>query len=265
MTVDVESILSVTARELKTRPRGERHDPAVGRPVAARDRRDHQAPPPGDVDRRQAADARAATSCASTTREQRASTRPTTTTTIDGAMTRRPGRAQGRRCGRRADRGVGLQAQHGPDVGGALPRGPSADRRGSRRAARAVDRRGVDAAHRAACSGARSRRRGSSASAASTTRPRPASGRWCRACSASASCNWISTARDAFEEAQARSSSRAATRASKLIAERIAGLTQLAQVGAHLLESMLEGEAIDSAAAQDGRRAGQRLGTKNES
>jgi DNA-binding transcriptional regulator GbsR (MarR family) len=31
-----------------------------------------------------------------------------------------------------------------------------------------------------------------------------------------------------------------------LIAKRIAGLTQLAQVGAHLLETMLEGESIDS-------------------
>ena len=35
-------------------------------------------------------------------------------------------------------------------------------------------------------------------------------------------------------------------RARKLIAERVAGLIQLAQVGAHLLETMLEGEAIDS-------------------
>jgi DNA-binding transcriptional regulator GbsR (MarR family) len=32
----------------------------------------------------------------------------------------------------------------------------------------------------------------------------------------------------------------------RLIAERIAGLTQLAQVGASLLETMLEGEAVDS-------------------
>ena len=31
-----------------------------------------------------------------------------------------------------------------------------------------------------------------------------------------------------------------------LIAGRIAGLTQLAEVGAHLLETMLEGAAIDS-------------------
>ena len=44
ITVDVESILSVTARELKTGREASVHDPAVGRPVAARDRRDHHAP-----------------------------------------------------------------------------------------------------------------------------------------------------------------------------------------------------------------------------
>ena len=32
----------------------------------------------------------------------------------------------------------------------------------------------------------------------------------------------------------------------KLIADRIASLTQLAQVGAHLLEAMLEGESVDA-------------------
>ena len=46
---------------------------------------------------------------------------------------------------------------------------------------------------------------------------------------------------------RARSSQRRRrTRARKLIAERIAGLVQLAQVGAHLLEAVLEGEAIDA-------------------
>jgi len=56
---------------------------------------------------------------------------------------------------------------------------------------------------------------------------------------------WIHSARDAFGDAQkklepARDSRR------KLIAERIANLSQLAQVGAHLLESILEGESIDA-------------------
>jgi DNA-binding transcriptional regulator GbsR (MarR family) len=54
--------------------------------------------------------------------------------------------------------------------------------------------------------------------------------------------NWIKQARDQFEEAKAEV--RPGNR--KLIAERIASLTNLAQVGAQLLESMLEGEAIDS-------------------
>ncbi|MEO8549062.1 MAG: MarR family transcriptional regulator [Kofleriaceae bacterium] len=54
--------------------------------------------------------------------------------------------------------------------------------------------------------------------------------------------NWIKQARDQFEEA--KSEVRPGNR--KLIAERIASLTNLAQVGAQLLESMLEGEAIDS-------------------
>ncbi|HTR54888.1 MAG TPA: MarR family transcriptional regulator [Kofleriaceae bacterium] len=58
---------------------------------------------------------------------------------------------------------------------------------------------------------------------------------------------WIHTARDAFERAQ-RDLPAAGTRDSrkKLIAERVAGLVQLSQVGAHLLESVLEGEAVDS-------------------
>ena len=60
---------------------------------------------------------------------------------------------------------------------------------------------------------------------------------------------WIQTAREAFEAADkelapAPRGQHDARRA--LIAERIAGLTQLAQVGSHLLESMLEGEAVDS-------------------
>ncbi|HEY0250060.1 MAG TPA: MarR family transcriptional regulator [Kofleriaceae bacterium] len=53
--------------------------------------------------------------------------------------------------------------------------------------------------------------------------------------------NWIKSARDQFEEARDE-----VRPASKLIAERIASLTNLAQVGATLLEQMLEGEAIDS-------------------
>lgn len=54
--------------------------------------------------------------------------------------------------------------------------------------------------------------------------------------------NWIKQARDQFEEA--RNEVRPGNR--KIIAERIASLTNLAQVGAQLLESMLEGEAVDS-------------------
>jgi DNA-binding transcriptional regulator GbsR (MarR family) len=57
--------------------------------------------------------------------------------------------------------------------------------------------------------------------------------------------NWIKQARDAFEEAKGEAPPGNDPR-KKLIAERIASLTNLAQVGANLLESMLEGEAIDS-------------------
>jgi DNA-binding transcriptional regulator GbsR (MarR family) len=57
--------------------------------------------------------------------------------------------------------------------------------------------------------------------------------------------NWIKQARDAFEEAKAEAPPGKDAR-KKLIAERIASLTNLAQVGANLLESMLEGEAVDS-------------------
>jgi HTH-type transcriptional regulator, glycine betaine synthesis regulator len=57
--------------------------------------------------------------------------------------------------------------------------------------------------------------------------------------------NWIKSAADAFEDAkrEVRPSTDARR---KLIAERIASLTNLAQVGSNLLEQMLEGEAIDS-------------------
>ena len=53
--------------------------------------------------------------------------------------------------------------------------------------------------------------------------------------------NWIKQARDQFEEAKGE-----VRPGKKLIAERIASLTNLAQVGATLLEQMLEGEAVDS-------------------
>jgi DNA-binding transcriptional regulator GbsR (MarR family) len=56
---------------------------------------------------------------------------------------------------------------------------------------------------------------------------------------------WIRTAREAFavagKELQAGDDER-----HRLIASRVAGLTELAEVGAHLLETMLEGEAVDS-------------------
>lgn len=56
---------------------------------------------------------------------------------------------------------------------------------------------------------------------------------------------WIQTAREEFESADKElEPGRDARRT--LIASRIAGLVQLAQVGSHLLESMLEGEAVDS-------------------
>ncbi|MBV8761422.1 MAG: MarR family transcriptional regulator [Deltaproteobacteria bacterium] len=57
--------------------------------------------------------------------------------------------------------------------------------------------------------------------------------------------HWIRTALESFTEAQDQLEvGRDARR--KLIAERVAGLVQLGQVGAHLLQTMLEGEAIDS-------------------
>jgi DNA-binding transcriptional regulator GbsR (MarR family) len=57
--------------------------------------------------------------------------------------------------------------------------------------------------------------------------------------------HWIRTASEAFESAGTDAVTGSDERR-QLIASRIAGLTQLAQVGAHLLESMLEGEAVDS-------------------
>jgi DNA-binding transcriptional regulator GbsR (MarR family) len=57
--------------------------------------------------------------------------------------------------------------------------------------------------------------------------------------------NWIKTALEAFESAgKELGGVRDARR--KLIAERIASLTELARVGAHLLEAVLEGESVDA-------------------
>jgi DNA-binding transcriptional regulator GbsR (MarR family) len=58
---------------------------------------------------------------------------------------------------------------------------------------------------------------------------------------------WIRTAHEAFAQAGAQLRDQdGEDQRHQLIAGRIAGLTQLAAVGAHLLETMLEGEAIDS-------------------
>lgn len=64
---------------------------------------------------------------------------------------------------------------------------------------------------------------------------------------------WIRTAHEAFAEAgrELEAGNQAGTAAGddarhQLIASRVAGLTQLAEVGAHLLETMLQGEAVDS-------------------
>lgn len=56
---------------------------------------------------------------------------------------------------------------------------------------------------------------------------------------------WIRTALDAFEVAT-RELSPGKDARKKLIGERVANLAQLAKVGAHLLESVLEGQAVDS-------------------
>jgi DNA-binding transcriptional regulator GbsR (MarR family) len=56
---------------------------------------------------------------------------------------------------------------------------------------------------------------------------------------------WIRTAHEAFAAAGAELPAGDDER-HRLIAARVAGLTQLAEVGAHLLETMLEGEAVDS-------------------
>jgi hypothetical protein len=56
---------------------------------------------------------------------------------------------------------------------------------------------------------------------------------------------WIRSAHEAFAEA-GRELEAGTDARHQLIASRVAGLTQLAQIGAHLLETMLQGEAIDS-------------------
>ena len=70
------------------------------------------------------------------------------------------------------------------------------------------------------------------------------SGSWCPGCCATASCTWIRTAHEEFERAGVEYEATTDRRA--LIAERITGLTQLAQVGQHLLESVLQGDAVET-------------------
>jgi HTH-type transcriptional regulator, glycine betaine synthesis regulator len=56
---------------------------------------------------------------------------------------------------------------------------------------------------------------------------------------------WVRTAHEAFDAA-AKELPPTTDERTTLIATRIEGLAQLAQVGAHLLEAMLSGEAVDS-------------------
>ena len=57
--------------------------------------------------------------------------------------------------------------------------------------------------------------------------------------------NWIRSAHDEFERAGGELAQGKDARR-KLIAERIEGLTQLALVGQHLLESVLQGDAVET-------------------
>ena len=57
---------------------------------------------------------------------------------------------------------------------------------------------------------------------------------------------WVRTALDAFEAANQQIGANDGDARQALIAQRVAGLVQLAQVGAHVLESLLEGESIDA-------------------
>jgi HTH-type transcriptional regulator, glycine betaine synthesis regulator len=60
---------------------------------------------------------------------------------------------------------------------------------------------------------------------------------------------WIQTAHEAFEVAKRAldaDSDRAEDPRTKLIEERLAGLTELARVGAQLMQSILQGESVDA-------------------
>ena len=59
--------------------------------------------------------------------------------------------------------------------------------------------------------------------------------------------NWIRTAHDEFAQAERElDKGKGKDDRRKLIAERIEGLTQLAQVGQHLLESVLQGDSVET-------------------
>jgi DNA-binding transcriptional regulator GbsR (MarR family) len=60
---------------------------------------------------------------------------------------------------------------------------------------------------------------------------------------------WVRNAHEAFEHAHgelASSTDATSDARTRLIAERVAGLTQLAAVGARLLEAILDGESVDA-------------------
>jgi DNA-binding transcriptional regulator GbsR (MarR family) len=62
---------------------------------------------------------------------------------------------------------------------------------------------------------------------------------------------WIREALESFESAQSQLASTTTAAAApddrtRLVVERVSGLTELARVGAHLLETMLEGSSVDA-------------------
>ena len=118
---------------------------------------------------------------------------------------------------------------------------------GPRRAARPVDGRGLDAARPSSLQwGGGQEGRGSSATAAITTRPRPSIWKLVSRVLRERELRWVQTALEAFEAGSAALAPTADDPRTEAIAARVAGLADLARVGAHLLNSMLEGEAIDS-------------------
>ena len=158
-------------------------------------------------------------------------------------QTTNPSRGAPRRRGdRRPDGVLGLQSGHGPPVGDPVPCRPSRSPRPSSAIGSQLSTGAVSMALSDLQKWGVVKKAWRPASGATSTSPRPASGRWCRACSASAS--WRSCARPSTRSSRAQAGRPSCAPAAdaddkkriKFIEGRLESLLTLSRIGEGLLD-----------------------------